>query len=270
MARVSLNLATIALTPFPRQLQVARETGFAGVGLWFTQLERMLAAGAATLPTVASALRQQNLAVAELCNVKGWMFTQDRRAQAAALERVKGASRLAEFLGARCLVAVAANTSGSLEAAASDFREVCQAAKPFGCRVGLEWDGHGETVRDLATAWEVVSRADMPNGGLVVDTFHFFLGRSHVSTLADIPADRIYLVQVSDCVDLPPSQLSDADRVLPGSGSIPLPGIIAALHGIGYNGWWSLELHNEQYWREQPFLVAQDGWNALRRLDIIR
>jgi len=268
MPRIALNLATIKPFPLGRKLQVARDAGYQGVGLWLAELEQVLAGGA-KLSDLTTVLGHLGLRVSELCSVGGWMLTEGKQHEAA-LEQARQAFRVAEFLGADCVVATPALGEGSLAEAQVDFAELCRAAQPFGCRVGLEFAGQSECVADLATAWQVVAGADMTNGGLVIDSFHFYQGRSVAREMINLPVDRIFLVQMSDCIDLPREELRDRDRVFPGMGAIPLPELVGALHNLGYQGWWSLELHNEQYWQTDPFIVAQDGWHALRRLDVAR
>jgi len=268
VARVSLNLITIQPTPFARKLQIAAEVGYRGIGLWTEETDRLLAAGA-RLTDIIAVLKHYRLAVSELCRVDGWMYAEGKE-RAAAEARARRACRLAEFLGAECVVATPSLLAGDLELAAVDFAALCHLARGFGCRVGLEFVGRAQGVRDLATAWQVVGGADLPNGGLVIDSFHFHQGGSRSSDLANIPPERIFLVQVSDCLPLPPGELEDKDRLFPGMGAAALPELVGALRGIGYQGWWSLELGNPDYWQADPFVVAQDGWHALKRLDIVR
>jgi 2-keto-myo-inositol isomerase len=148
------------------------------------------------------------------------------------------------------------------------FADICRLAEPSGVRVGLEFLGDSENVRDLASAWEIVQLAEAPNGGLVIDTFHFHRGRSTLQMLEPVAGDKIFFVQVSDAVDLPPSELQDRHRVYPGSGAIPLEPLLAAIRNKGYSGYCSLELQNESYWQEDPLLVAREGLRAMRRLEI--
>jgi hypothetical protein len=44
---------------------------------------------------------------------------------------------------------------------------------------------------------------------------------------------------------------------------------MAAVRAKGYLGHYSLELHNEEYWREDPVVVAAEGLRSMRRLDIV-
>jgi 2-keto-myo-inositol isomerase len=149
---------------------------------------------------------------------------------------------------------------------ADRFAELCRIAQPYRVRVGLEFVGSAEQVRDVASAWQVVENAGMPNGGIVIDTFHFYQGDSSVEMMEPIPGERVFLVQIADCLEMPRHDLRDEHRVYPGMGAIPFEPLLAALYDKRYDGYYSLELHNEGYWSEDPIVVAQDAMRAMRRL----
>jgi sugar phosphate isomerase/epimerase len=135
--------------------------------------------------------------------------------------------------------------------------------------VGLEFLGHSPHLSDLATAWGIVEGAEAANGGLVVDTFHFHVGGSSLGMLEPVPGDKIVLVQVSDGPDLPRRELGDGHRLYPGTGEFLLEPLLAALRAKGYAGYYSLELHNEEYWLEDSAVVAREGFRCMQRLDLL-
>ena len=77
-------------------------------------------------------------------------------------------------------------------------------------------------MKDIATAWELVAKTDCKNGGLVSDTFHFYLGSSKVEDLVKVPTGKIFLVHVSDAMDVSPEKLrTNHDyRTFPGQGTL--------------------------------------------------
>jgi sugar phosphate isomerase/epimerase len=124
-------------------------------------------------------------------------------------------------------------------------------------------------VPDLATAWQLVEVAEAANGGMILDTFHFFRGGSSIETVEGIPGERILLVQVSDAPPLPPSELEDRHRLYPGTGALALESLLAAIRAKGYSGYYSLELRNAEYWQEDPMVIAREGFRAMRRMDLV-
>jgi 2-keto-myo-inositol isomerase len=167
------------------------------------------------------------------------------------------------------LVVAGAGPLGSdVNTAAGYFREVCELAQPFAVEVALEFEGPVGESENLETAWAVVDGAEAENGGLVLDTFQFWGTESTEETLEAVPVEKLSLVQVSDSMELPRYELRDHHRVYPGAGAIPLDSILALVAGKGYHGYYSLELANEDYWAEDPVVVARDGMRALRRVQV--
>ena len=258
--RAALNLATLGPAPLESKLYAAAAAGFRAVGLVREEMQQAGEDG-------QRELRLSQLAPAELMGVAGWM-AQDRASRAVAMAQAEVAFELAATLG--CSVAVAWPPMEAVDsvAAARAFADLCRLAEPFGVRVGLEFLGNSEGVGTLASAWEIVELAEAPNGGLVIDAFHFHRGGSSPEMLEPVTGDRILLVQLSDAVDLPARELHDRHRVYPGSGAIPLEPLLSAVQDKGYSGYYSLELHNEGYWQQDLLLVARECLRAVTRFDL--
>ena len=89
------------------------------------------------------------------------------------------AFEIAEELGAEAILAIGCFQEGELPLAqqAGCFDALCRRAESRKLRVGLEfiptWG-----IRDLKSAWRIASAVDAPNGGYVIDTWHFFRSSS--------------------------------------------------------------------------------------------
>jgi len=259
-SRISLNLVTIRPALLEAKLHAASTAGFRAVGLLWEEMAEQREAG-------LEEVRLSGLAVSEIAAIRGWADP-DRTSRTVAMARAEQAFEMAANIG--CGLVVAHPTPGEFEpfSAAGDFRELCRLAQPFRVKVGLEFIGNSRQTNTLAAAWEIVDLADAENGGLVVDTFHFFRGGSTLEMLEPVPGGKVYLVQVSDCMELPRHEMENRHRVYPGTGVFPLEPLIAALREKSYSGYYSLELHNEEYWQESPLVVAREGMRAMRRLDL--
>lgn len=258
--KASLNLATIGPVSFEERLHAAFAADFAAVGLLRTEMEREGEAG-------LEELRMSQLAVSELVGVTGWM-EEDRTARMVAMARAEEVFELATRAECRLVIACPSGEATDMLAAARGFQELCTLADRQGRRVGLEFTGDHPQVKDLETAWGILDAAEAENGGLVIDTFHFWWGESTLPMLEAVPAEKVFLVQISDCLEMPRRQVHNRHRVYPGMGAVPLEPLLAALREKGYSGYYSLELQNEDYWREDPVMVAREGLRAMRRLDI--
>ncbi len=142
-------------------------------------------------------------------------------------------------------------------------------AREYSFKVGFEPLGFPTcSVRELQHALKIIAAAEtdgLPRSGLVVDTFHFFLGGHVPADLLPVPADRIWLVHFDDSVQKPLDKLQDEDRVWPGLGFFELDGFVSNLRKTGYDGYVSLELFNPAYWQKDPAAMARTGFEALSR-----
>jgi len=85
---------------------------------------------------------------------------------------------------------------GGINRAAEDFHELGERAAKRNLRVGYEALAWGRHVYDHRDVWEIVRRADHPNIGMILDSFHT-LGRGiDPETIRRIPGDKIFFVQL--------------------------------------------------------------------------
>lgn len=262
--KLALNLITIKNAPLASQLDIAKRAGYQAVGLWLDRVLEYLTEGR-TLTDLARLLSQKGLHPAEMCALSGWMYS-NGEVREKAFAQAKQAFAICQELGCDCVVACASEQSGDLIDAAGDFAQLCRMAAPYRMRLALEFLGPAQQVKDLKTAQRIVEMADQPNGGLLVDTYHFYRGRSNLEDLKETPGSKIFLVHLNDCLDLPINELTDLHRVFPGLGVIPLEEMVAILYDIGYRGFYSLEIFNEEYWATDPLAIAKEGVRAWQRL----
>jgi len=170
------------------------------------------------------------------------------------------------------LLLVCSNVSpislGGIDRAAADFRELGERAKSRGLRVGFEALAWGRHVADYRDAWEIVRRADHPNVGIILDSFHILAPRFPLSAIRSIPGDRIFLVQLADAPQLELDVLSWSrhHRSFPGQGDLPVGTFMDALAATGYSGALTLEIFNDQFRAGLPAGVAVDGYRSLALL----
>ncbi len=131
------------------------------------------------------------------------------------------------------LMLVCSNVSpaslGGIDRAAADFRELGERAAKRGLRVGYEALAWGRHINDHRDAWEIVRRADHPNIGLILDSFHTLARKIDVNSIRAIPGDRIFIVQLADAplIDMDLLYWSRHFRNMPGEGDLPVDGVHA-------------------------------------------
>lgn len=167
------------------------------------------------------------------------------------------------------LMLVCSNVSplslGGIDRAAADFRELGERAARRGLRVGYEALAWGRHVSDHRDAWEIVRRADHPNVGLILDSFHTLARKIDPDTIRAIPGDRIFVVQLADApqIDMDVLYWSRHFRNMPGEGDLPVTDFMRAVAATGYDGPLSLEIFNDQFRGGSPRSISVDGRRSL-------
>lgn len=151
----------------------------------------------------------------------------------------------------------------------ADLREAGERAAARGLRIGYEALAWGRHVHDHRDAWSLVRDTDHPAVGLILDSFHSLARKIPSSSIGDIRADKLFLVQVADAPRLELDYLSWSRhfRSMPGQGDLPLDDWAEAIRRIGYEGYWSLEIFNDRFRAASASRVALDGFRSLRLLE---
>ena len=154
---------------------------------------------------------------------------------------------------------------GGIDRAAADFRELGDRAAARGLRVGYEALAWGRYVSDYRDAWEIVRRANHPNIGLILDSFHLYARGLDVSAIPSIPGDRIFMVQIADAPRLHLDSLSWSRhfRCFPGQGDLPIADFMRAVAETGFSGPVSHEIFNDQFRAGSAERTARDGVRSL-------
>ncbi|WP_226574671.1 bifunctional sugar phosphate isomerase/epimerase/4-hydroxyphenylpyruvate dioxygenase family protein [Acuticoccus sediminis] len=154
---------------------------------------------------------------------------------------------------------------GGIDRAAADLRELGERAARRGLRIGYEALAWGRHVNDHRDAWEIVRRADHPNVGIILDSFHTLARQIDPDTIRSIPGDRIAFVQLADAprIEMDLFYWSRHFRVMPGEGDLPVVDFTRAIMATGYDGPLSLEIFNDQFRGGSPRAIAVDGHRSL-------
>jgi len=262
MRRFALNGATTGPADLRTDLRAAREAGYQGLEIRDTKLRDYLKAGG-TLAGLRQDLQDAGLEVYTL-NALEHATHVSGAALLALLDRVRTFCEWAAALECPYVVAVPSFTSEvgdpsrMQETAVEALRAIAQAARPYRVKVGFEFLGFPHcTVNTLGLAREIVDAAGDPGLGLVIDAFHFFVGGSSREMLEGLDPRRLFIVHLDDAEDLPPERLTDAQRLLPGDGVIPLRELVRQIEMLGYDGPWSIELFRPEYYAWDPVRLAR-------------
>jgi sugar phosphate isomerase/epimerase len=176
---------------------------------------------------------------------------------------------VADAVGARSLNAVDVfGGSWSLDEAAAAFAGLCDRAAEHGLLVHLEFLPWSR-IPDLATAWRVVGAVDRPNGGLMLDAWHYFRSDPDGELLRSIPGTSILGVQLCDAPARPeddPLHATLHERLLPGDGEFPLPTLLADLQATGTTAPLGVEVFSDVLHAQAPEEVGLLAGDALGTL----
>ena len=160
--------------------------------------------------------------------------------------------------GSKVLLACSSTSrhaTDDLDLIAKDLKKLAMMAIPLGIKVAYEGLSWGRTVNEFTTSLDVVCRADCPNLGIGIDSFHIFAAKTPLDAIEEIDPDRIFLTQLSDFMWLETPTFEErmttarTFRVFPGEGvhSDQLANLVLRLERIGYRGDYSFEVFNDDY-----------------------
>jgi len=129
------------------------------------------------------------------------------------------------------------------------FTECARILAQSNVRLGLEFLGplHFRRQFKYEFIWrmpEMLAFAEEcgPNVGLTLDSWHWHHAGATTADIVDAGRGRIVHVHFNDAPKLPPEQIRDDRRLLPGEGVINLTGFLQALQTIGYTDALSVEV----------------------------
>jgi sugar phosphate isomerase/epimerase len=180
----------------------------------------------------------------------------------------KSMLEMCHALGADVLLACSSTSTHATndrDVLARDLRKLAMLALPLGIRVAYEGLSWGRTINEFTTAWDVVCRANAPNLGIGIDSFHILATRTLLEDVELLDPTKIYLVQLSDFMWQEIGSIEERVttarhfRVFPGEGvhSAEVAGLVRTLDRLGYRGDYSFEVFNDDYVQMPLPMVAE-------------
>jgi sugar phosphate isomerase/epimerase len=129
------------------------------------------------------------------------------------------------------------------------FQAISEVLARSKVRLGLEFIGplHLRQAHPYEFIWRMnemlaFTKECGPNIGLLIDIWHWHHAGATVSDILAAGKERIVNIHLSDAPNLPPDQIRDNERLLPGEGVINTLGFLKALDQIGYQDAISVEV----------------------------
>ena len=269
--KLSFNGATTMKADLATDVRAASAAGFDYLEIWAAKLREFLKSNSVSvLKKLFDECRIKPLSINSIEHIT---FR-----EADAYERIRNEceelSAIAEAIACPYVVVVPGKlppqmTSSSevIEESVRVLRELASIAERHGVALAFEFLGQKDcSVQRLDFAAEIVSDVNRTNIGLVIDSFHFYSGGSTIEMIDALDPKKLFIFHIDDAEDLPREQLTDAQRVLPGLGILPLKEIIGAFRRIGYDANASVEIFRPEYWERDPFALAREAKVAVERV----
>jgi sugar phosphate isomerase/epimerase len=242
---------------FADRVAAAAKAGFAGIGIAIEDYVAMKDRGTTDIE-LGRILDDHGIAAPELEFLTNWWCDDDRGRRARELEDQFYAA--ADAFGSRHINVGSAGARGTLPplaTVADRFGKLCDRAARHGLLVAFEFLPWSD-VPDAATAGWLINEAGRPNGGILIDTWHFFRGAADTTQVLAIPPERFFLIQFDDAdSEMQGDWMEDTTdrRRLPGKGAFDLTGFIRTLDDHGVDAPFSVEILSIEQ-RELPVADA--------------
>jgi 2-keto-myo-inositol isomerase len=264
--RIALHTWTLDTTALADALRIAREAGYNGVELRHVDFLRGQKAGMSEA-AMEKLVRDAGIKVAVIGTEGGVLFDTG--------DELKRKLDTLRYICHKCkaldcdviMVAPGQGTPDGMGPAKANFKTCAEICGEHGIRLGLEFNSRHPVIRTLENGMELVDAVNMPNCGLLLDTYHLHCGGGNADTFRHVPVDKIITFQFSDAPPGPPSDVrTPVDRLPPGKGVAPFVDIFRNLMAMGYQGYMSYEAPNPAQWNRAPDVVAREGITLVREL----
>jgi sugar phosphate isomerase/epimerase len=263
--RLALHTWSLDTTPLAGALRAARDGGWNAVELRRIDFVRCFAKGM-TNDEVLGLVRGSGVKVAVTGTEYGLIFAQgeESRRLFGVLEET---CRNARALGCDMIMIAPGQNSGTIKQAAANFRAAGEVVGKHGCRISLEFNSAHDVINGLDVGREVVSLANHPACGLLLDAYHMERSGSGGRSFEDMSREEIFAFQFSDVPPGPPSAGGrPTDRLMPGQGRVRWKEVFGLLAEKDYDGYLSYEAPNPVFWARPPLEVAREAAEATRKL----
>lgn len=250
MMKLAINPATTQQGRFEEDVRAYAKAGFEAMELWLGKVDAYLEENH-SLEDAAALMDDNGLEAAGACFC-GVQCSGDE-AEEESLEQLKRQLATCQALGADTMVVIPGVdddtiTEESFEKVAEGLGRSGEIAQSYGVSLAIEFIQGSPLIGSVLTATKVARQSGRENVGVLLDTFHFYVGISKIHDIYQMRPEELLIVHLNDCRDVHRELANDSMRVFPGEGVFPLKQILGAIADIGYEGYLSLELFNEEVW----------------------
>lgn len=268
--KIALNGATTMNADLATDIKAARAAGFQLIEIWAAKMREFLKTK--TVADLKTLLEENNLEPYSINSIEHITFRTPED-----YEKIKAEteeySRIAGEINCPYVVVVpgklpdGATTEEIISESVKVLNELADIAEKYGVGLAFEFLGQSDcSVQTLDLDKEIIEKINRPNVGLVIDTFHFYAGNSSFEAIETLDPQKLFIFHINDAEDLPKEILTDAHRLYPGEGILPIREIKKRFDKIGYDRMVSIEIFRPEYWARDPFEVAREAKAATEKV----
>jgi 2-keto-myo-inositol isomerase len=263
--RLALHLWTIDTTPLAIALDAAKQAGYDAVELRRIDFKRCFENGLSNAQ-VLDLVRASGIPVGVLGVEYGWLFaTGDESKRLFKVFRESCENAVA--LGCPMLMSAPGPVQGPISEAIKYLRTAGDIAAEYGLKLAIEFNSQHDVLNSLSVLRELITGADRPNCGYLVDAYHFARSGAGGRGFESIPAEQIFCFQYSDLSATPVTGVKrPTDRLAPGKGVVQWRDVLGLLAEKNYTGYLSYEAPNPDLWARSPYEVAREGVELTQKL----
>lgn len=259
--KLALNGATTMHADLETDIKAASAAGFDYLEIWAAKLREFLKTN--SVGDLGGMLKEHNVEPYSINSIEHVTFRTPEDYDTIKAECLE-LSKIAGEIGCPYIVVVPGKLPGNTtkdEIIAESVRvlnELGDIAAQYNVSLAFEFLGQTDcSVQTLDLCNEIIEKVNRPNIGNVIDTFHFYAGNSTFEAIDSMKPEKLFIFHINDAEDLPKEQLTDAHRLYPGTGILPIRKMKEHFDKIGYGRMASIEIFRPEYWNQDPFEVAK-------------
>lgn len=259
--KIALNGATTMHADLETDIKAASEAGFELIEIWAAKLREFLKTK--TITELKELLAENNLEPYSINSIEHITFRSPEdyaqiKAETEELSSIAGEIDCPYVVVVPGKLPENASKDDIIEESVKVLNELGTIAEKHGVSLAFEFLGQTDcSVQTLDLCNEIVEKVNRANIGNVIDTFHFYAGNSTFEAIDSMKPEKLFIFHINDAENLPKEDLTDAHRLYPGTGILPIKEIKAHFDKIGYDRMVSIEIFRPEYWNEDPFEVAK-------------
>lgn len=268
--KIALNGATTMHADLETDIKAASAAGFDLIEIWAAKLREFLKTR--SVEDLKTLLAENDLQPYSINSIEHITFRSaedyaEIKAECEELAKIAGAINCPYIVVVPGKLPENTSKEEIIDESVRVLNELADIAEKYNVSLAFEFLGQTDcSVQTLDLCNEIVEKVNRKSIGNVIDTFHFYAGNSTFEAIEKMNPEKLFIFHINDAENLPKENLTDAHRLYPGEGILPIREIKERFDKIGYDRMVSIEIFRPQYWNEDPFEVAKRAKAATEKV----